>query len=318
MDLDVAQLVAQVARRGEHLQDLVQRAGTASRVRPREKDRETTPVAEPTRHLDGVRVDDRGPLVITAVGEHPGKGREQTDPERGFSLAEGGARLLEQLQRPTVRPALPPAGVLQSDRRPRKHFRVAGVAADLRGRGERLDRAGPAAGSVTGGPELELNLRPLRRTLDAQPERRPKVVGRLLERECRHRRSRRSKVVVDCPLRVAHGPGRREMVGHVSQAPAGSYWKGVLEGRPHPQVQLCATKSAQPIVERAAHEFVGEAVGRLRGGGGLDHPVADGFVKRRQQPALVELDGASDDLERELGSRNSSGLEDPGCRRVEP
>ena len=112
LDLDVAQLVAQVPRRGEHLQDLVQRAGTASRVRPREKDRETTPVAEPTRHLDGVRVDDRGPLVITAVGEHPGKGREQTDPE-GRILPRRGRR-----SPPRAAPAPPGAPCPPPSRRP--------------------------------------------------------------------------------------------------------------------------------------------------------------------------------------------------------
>ena len=168
----------------------------------------------------GVRVDDRGPPVVTAVGEHTGQGRQQTDPERRFFFADGGARLLEQLERPAVSPALPPAGVLQSDRRAREHVRVAGAASDLRGRGERLDRVGPAAGSVAGGPELELDLGLLRRTLDAQRERRPKVRGRLLERERRHRRPRGSKVVVDRPFGVAQGPGRREMVRHVRQAPS--------------------------------------------------------------------------------------------------
>ena len=77
LDLDVAQLVAQGRRLGEHFEDLLERGCAASRVRPREEDRESPPVAEPARHLDGVRETIAARAVVTAVREHAGQGREQ-------------------------------------------------------------------------------------------------------------------------------------------------------------------------------------------------------------------------------------------------
>ena len=145
MDLEVAQLVAQGPRLGEHFDDVLERARAARRVRPREEGRESTLVAEPARHLDRVRADDLGARLVAAVGDYAGKGRQQRDPERRFVPSKGGARLLEQLQRRPVGPALAPASVLQSDRGAREHVRVAGRAPDLGGCGERLDRLrGPA------------------------------------------------------------------------------------------------------------------------------------------------------------------------------
>ena len=59
--------------------------------------------------------------------------------------SEGGARLLEQLQRGPVGPALAPASVLQSDRGAREQVLVAGRAPDLGDCSKRLDRLrGPA------------------------------------------------------------------------------------------------------------------------------------------------------------------------------
>jgi hypothetical protein len=107
------------------------------------------------------------------------------------------------------------------------------------------------------------------------------------------------------------------MVRHVRQAPTGGCRDRVLEGRPHAQVQLGATESGQPIVERAPHELVREAVGRRGGGERLDHPAAHGFVERREQPALVDLDSPAHDVERELRSGHGGSLEDLRGRRVQ-
>src|SRR5215204_1287418 len=158
LDIAVAQFVPQAQRLGEHFEDLLERARAATRVGACEQGRQHSLVAEPARHLDRIRADDRGAGLVPTIGEYAGKARQQTDPERRFRAAKGGARLLEQLQGRAVGAALAPAGVLQSDSGTCEHVRVTGLPADLRGRGERLHRVPPTAGEVAAGPELELDL----------------------------------------------------------------------------------------------------------------------------------------------------------------
>ena len=168
------------------------------------------------------------------------------------------------------------------------------------------------------GPELQLDLRSLRGTLDAQRERGPKVGDRLFERERRHGRTRRSQAVEDRSLRVAKRRPCGEMVRDVREPPARDCAEALLEGGPDLKMQLGTTQGAQPIVERPPHQLVREAVPERSGRDLLDHSAAHRFVESLEQASLVEPGRAPHHIEPEFGPGDSSYLENLGGRRRQP
>ena len=167
---------------------------------------EPTLVAEPTRHLDRVRADDRG-ARRGRRGRRATRARAESRGIRSVDSSPPRAALASSSSSSAARCDLPSPQQASSNPIAARASMSASPAAraDLGDCGERLDRLRRAACCVAGGPELELDLRLLRWTLDAQPERGTEVGGRLLERERRYRRARRPEVVVDRPVHVAQG-----------------------------------------------------------------------------------------------------------------
>ena len=162
---------------------------------------------------------------------------EQPDPQRRVLLAERGSRLLEQLDRALVGDARAPARLLVADRGAREQLGVArsrAISAASRERGERVERL---AGAVARRAELEDASRALRGLVDAELERGPQPLGRLVERERRGRRARSEQVVVDGAPRRAERRGGGEVVGEVGERAAGAAPRR-LERLADAQVQL--------------------------------------------------------------------------------
>ena len=82
-----------------------------------------------------------------------------------------------------------------------------------------------------------------------------------------------------------------------------------LERLAHAQVQLGAPQPRHAVVERPAHELVGELVGELPRRDLLDHPVRDRLLQRRA--------GAADDRQIELVPGDGGELEHVDGRRVQ-
>ncbi len=82
------------------------------------------------------------------------------------------------------------------------------------------------------------------------------------------------------------------------------------------QVQLGAAQNAQPVVQRAAHELVREAVGQRGEGQLLDHPAAH---RRFEGVDPLELDGGrqAQDVELELGTGDGGQLEQVPGRGIQ-
>ncbi len=82
------------------------------------------------------------------------------------------------------------------------------------------------------------------------------------------------------------------------------------------QVQLGAAQDAQPVVQRATHELVREAVRQRREGQLLDHPAAHRWFQR-VDPLELDGRGVAQDVELELGAGNGGQLEQVAARRIE-
>ena len=82
------------------------------------------------------------------------------------------------------------------------------------------------------------------------------------------------------------------------------------------EVQLGAAQDTQPVIQRAAHELVREAVGQRREGQLLDDPAAH---RRFQGVDPLELDGrgSAQDVELELGAGDGGQLEQVSAGRIE-
>ena len=113
---------------------------------------------------------------------------------------------------------------------------------------------------MAGRAELEEHLRLRGRLLDPQLERGAQPRGRLVERERAGRGAGREQVVLDPALRPAERRGGGEVVREVGEHSAGALL-AVLEGLADAQMELRAPHRGEPVVQRPAHELVGEAVG---------------------------------------------------------
>ena len=112
----------------------------------------------------------------------------------------------------------------------------------------------------------------------------------------------------------SRGRGGGEVVREVRQGAARATL-GALERLAHAQVHLRAPHPGEPVVERAAHELVGEPVGEPAGGELLDHAAADRLVEGGEEVGLAQARGLADDVEPELRPGGGRELQKVGRGR---
>src|SRR4051794_32870888 len=170
-DLRLAELVADIARLGEHGQDLLEGARPTRPIRADEDPRERGGVLEATCEADGVPSHESTSLALTLEVERAGETAEKTDPNRGVGLAQPLGSLLEELDRALVDDARAPAGILVADGRTGEELGVALLAADLGRCSEGVQRVRRMARAVTRLAELEQDLDPAKWIVDREVER---------------------------------------------------------------------------------------------------------------------------------------------------
>ena len=79
-DLGVAELLSEVPRLGQHVEDLLERAGPPRPVGAHQDRGEPGAVLEVSRHGDGARANDRSALVVALEVERAREAAQQPDP----------------------------------------------------------------------------------------------------------------------------------------------------------------------------------------------------------------------------------------------
>ncbi len=313
-----SELGGQVARLGEHGQDLVEPGVPLGPVGPHEHGRKRRAVVQPARHRDRLPPQPRAAVVVADERAGTGEAAQHHDAQAGVALLEHTRRLGQDLERSGLDGGHAPARVLESDRRPGEQLAVADVTGDV-GRGAIRDeriRAVPAA--IAGHAEGELDLGSLVRVGDAQPERRSQGRHRLVERERCRRGGGRADVVVHRALGPAQRRRGSEVAGEVGQRARRGPRGGGLDRLARAQVQLGPARRRQPVVERTSHELVREAVDHRALGHGGHHAASQREVDRPEQGRLVDSRPTAEHREVELGPHHGGQLEHAGRRLVEP
>ena len=187
----------------------------------------------------------------------------------------------------------------------------------LGGRPERLQGIAGLAGPVVGGAQLQLDLGVGGLVVDAQLERRAQRADRLAERQRGVGGGGRPQVVLDRPLGAVDGRGGGEMVGEVGQSARRVGGAGRLHRLRHLQVQLGPAQARQPVVQRAAHQLVGEPVAQLPGRDLLDHAAAHRLLQRGRQRGVGEP-AAAQHRQVELGPGHRGQLQHQCRLRLQP
>ena len=115
-DLDVAQLLGDVAPLRQHVEDVAKRRRTAQPVGAAEHEREPLPVADPAGHGDRLVAHHRALVGPADEGQRPAQSVQHAHTQLGVARIERRPRLLEKLEGALVGDPHPPAGVLVADR----------------------------------------------------------------------------------------------------------------------------------------------------------------------------------------------------------
>jgi hypothetical protein len=111
------------------------------------------------------------------------------------------------------------------------------------------------------------------------------------------------------------------MVGDIAERAGRAVGDALVERLGDPQVELRTTPRGEPVVERPAHELVGEPVSERVARHLLDHAARDGLVERRGERRRVDAPGLADHVGLELGAGDRRQLEHsprPGLEPREP
>ena len=282
LDVDVADLLGELAGLGQHREDLREasacsgpsrRASGPSRGRAGRRCRRAIAIASSrtTLRLRGLALE----------LERAGESGEERDPQRG--------------SRPRRARRTPPRG---ASRAPcsciagRQHASSKPIAARVSSSPSPSSRAisaasrndcsessdAPARNSAVPSVDQDLGAPPL--VCDPDPERDPQVRGGLLVGERRRGGVRGEQVVLDRALRAADRRRRGEVVGEVGERARVGRRGERLDRLADAQVQLGAPEPAQPVVQGAPHELVREAVREPRRRHLLDHPAPHRRLER--------------------------------------
>ena len=153
---------------------------------------------------------------------------------------------------------------------------------------ERLQRVERLAGAVARGAELEEHLRAPAGSSMPQLERGAQPRRRLVEGQRRGGRPRGEHVVLDGALGAAERRGGGEVVREVGERAAGALRRRCSSASPTRRWSSARRSAGEPVVERPAHELVGEAVGQPRATG---------------SSSIIPLRTASSSAARQLGLR---------------
>ena len=107
-------------------------------------------------------------------------------------------------------------------------------------------------------------------------------------------------------------------MGDIAERAGRAVGGALVEGLGDPQMKLSAPPRGKPVVERPAHELVGEAVGERVARNLLDHAARDGLVERRGQRRGVKVPGLANHVGLELRAGDRGQLERSLRRRLEP
>ena len=313
-DLGVAELLAERHGLGQHREDLLDRGRAVRPVRAHEHGGEAGAVVDVPRHGDRAAPRDAAAVTVALQVQRAGEAREQADAQRRVVRAERGGRLLEQRDRAAVGHARPPAGLLVPDRRAREQRRVPALARERRGAREGVDRGERRPRAMAREAQLEEDLGPVVR---AELERGAQPRRGFVEGQRGPRGARSLEVVRDRAVRRAERCRGREVVGEVGERTAGA-GAPRLERLADAEVELGTARPGEPVVERPAHELVGEAPPAPMAGDLVDHAAGVGLFERLEQLGVAEPGGAADDVEVDLGPCGGGELEQVGGARREP
>ena len=130
-DLDVAQLLGDVAPLRQHVEDVAKRRRAAQPVGAAEHEREPLPVADPAGHGDRLVAHHRALVGPAGEGQRPAQSVQHAHTQLGVARIEGRPRLLEKLEGALVGDPHPPAGVLVADRGAWQALAVAQAPGDV-------------------------------------------------------------------------------------------------------------------------------------------------------------------------------------------
>ena len=182
----------------------------------------------------------------------------------------------------------PPAGLLEPDRGPGEQLRVAQHPRQVGRLGERVERTVGVARAMPCVTELQHHRAALARIADAELERCPKPIRRLLERERTGVRLCGEQVVCDRLLGAADGGSGRVVMGERREHGGGCRPPTTLLQRlGDAQVRLGLARGREPILDRPPDELVLEAVGQTAARLLDEQAASDAFVDRVEEHALA-------------------------------
>ena len=300
-------------RLGQHLQDLPQRAGAPRPVGAHQHGGEPGPVVDaraPSRSRSARTTAPRScsPWKSSALASPPSR------PIRRGELPSPSAvcRLFEQVDRALLGDSRPPAGLFVADRGAGQQLGVSQLAPDP-GRGARTHRARRAP-CPPGGSPSRARAGPRPAAGDSRSAARARCASTPPPARSRARRSRRAPPAASTrPPRPASasGPALEKWWARSARARAVALLAR-LERLADPEVELGPPQGAEPVIERAAHQLVGEAIGERARGELLDHAAARGLLERDAKLAVGELRRPADRAELELGAGDRGQLEQVG------
>ena len=291
LDVGLTELFGELAGLGQHRQGPVQAALRARPIRAHEHGGQPEAVIETARHGDRVAFGDRALLVVADEGERSAAPGQQLDPQLRVVVVERRGGLLEQLDRALVGDARTPAGLLEADRSRRQQLGVVDLPGDLRGRPEGRHRLVGAPAAKAGGSQLHVDLGPAPRILDAEFERRDEAHLGPVEIQAAQRRPARPDGVRDRPLRAVDRRRRSEVIGEIGHPTVAAALRRPFQGLADLEVELGAAQGAHAVIQRAAHQLMGEPEAQPARRDLLDHPVGDRLAEGRLQLGVGQAGG---------------------------
>ena len=267
---------------------------------------------EAARELDGLLGQREPPFGVAGVVELQREPREQPRAQRAVLVAEPLERLLEEDEAARRRRG---RGSTTGPRSRARRGRAAACRRAPGGRGGGAERGARLLlhpGAVLGGAEREQQLAAdevVRRPGQlARPQRRAVVVGRLLPGQQPVGAAGGGEREVDRPLGLLERRRLGEVMGELGQVRVQVRAAQARDRLADAAVQPRAAQLREPVVERRAHERVGERVAADRAGL-AQHARLDALLERADQRVVVQRRDRLEHVVVELAADDGGDLE---------